>query len=785
MSVLLAHALCLSALSSSLGGVEQSLRVGDKLPDCSKIPLLTIDSEYRPATHRVVSVEHLLNPSGVAIVHFASPRPVDRSQFAISLVEEVSALQRAAQSVPYACRAIAVLPFGEKARADANVLLNLPEAKPWGDPQIYYEPTYPRPGLYRTFHPGADDYGKQPIVTPYTYIIGPDRTVLAMRGPDDPADLQTWLLENLPSRVIPVSKPASTAISIPKPDTWVWPTFRRDGEGRPEALRLPDTLPYTYLAWRSSIGRTFASPVVIDDTVYINTDSGGLKAVSLIDGQILHTFGVGATWWSSPAVAGEFLYTSSSNGAVLCIERGSLQVKWRRELHGLITSSPLVSGGALYLGSRNGSVYALDCATGVILWRFQTGGEISSSPTIHNGVLFIGSGDRHLYALDAKTGDQKWTYATGGPVDSSPAVSGDSIIFGSFDGAVYSVYARNGQLQWRCQLEGWVHSSPAVSGETAFVGTVSTQQGVPATFNWIDVRTGQRKGKFDIADSVYSSPTIWADTVLVGCRDYHLYAFDRAMRQTQPKWTFKTRSYVHASPVVVGDTVLVASFDGGLYALRQPKPISKWKDTDIVPRWFIAAMAYQLHRETADQIASVARGKVGDSLRLTGFDAMFKQVSDRASQPSPPPKALPRDVPPDLPGALYVEYVLTAGLLSGFPDGSFQPNEPSSRYQFSHGLANVLFAVARPDYSWKVLGERGLTAQVEFQIVPPAGILRTAPVDVHQNHWAYQALMMLATNGLLPTDSERRFSGMRIVTLANAREQWDRIVSAVRIVRTK
>jgi len=762
------------------------LKPGDTLPDCGKIPLLSITSEYRPHPSFVASLERHLLSDGVAIVHFCSPRPSRTGAFETSFVEELSALQKAAQAVSYRCNPVAVVPFGEKARGDAETLLEASEKKPWGNTEIYYEPTFPRPGLYHTFRPASADPSGKNVATPWTYLIGPGRKILAVRGPEEPGDLYSWLQRNLPETVVPAPKSPTSGLSIPPRDPKTWPTFRRSPQRQPDAPSLPNLLPYTYLAWKAAIGRTFASPVVANDVVYAISESRGLQSLALDSGRPLQAFPTGPSWWSSPVVAGDLVYGISSQGTVYAVDRASFRQQWKRELQGLVTSSPIVSDGSLFVGSRNGAVYALDAKTGDLLWKFQTGGEISSSPALSNGALVIGSGDRSLYALDSKTGAMRWAVPTGGPVDSSPTIADGDAFVGSFDGALYSVKMDSGAVNWKCPLAGWVHASPAVSGDTVFVGTVNVQRDQTPAFVWIDRRTGKVKGAFDMPDAVYSSPTVWGSLVLVGCRDNQLYAFDREMRQTQPLWTYRTRSHVHASPVVVGDTVLVASYDGSLYALRQSKPIQVWTDADVVPRWFIAALARQLHRETSDLVARAASAKVGDELSLTSFDRLYRDIKAAAARPEAAPKILPRDVPGDHPGAPFIEYVLTAGLLNGQPDGTFGPNDPSTRYQFSSGLSNTLQALLRPEFAWRVLSGRGATnVQVELRVKPPAGRSLQLPGDVPQGHWAFESLRFLAERGMLPVEGEGAFGGRKIVTLKDAAGQWQLLAETVRVVRVK
>ncbi len=401
-------------------------------------------------------------------------------------------------------------------------------------------------------------------------------------------------------------------------------------------------------------------------------------------------------------------------------------------------------------------------------------------------MVIVGSGDRDLYALDAKTGKVIWVAATGAPVDSSPLVDGNQVFVGSFDGWLYCFDLRDGSLIWRCLLDCWVHSSPIADDNTVFAGTVNIRRDEIPTFNWIDRRTGEVKAQFVMPNRVYSSPTIWGDLVLIGCKDGQLYAFDRLMRQTQPVWTFKTRGYVHASPVIAGDTLLIASYDGSVYALRQSQPIQIWTDKSVAPRWFMAALCRQLHEETGQLAVQAARGEVGQELSLTPFENLFKQIRGQVLSPGEPPKVLPRDVVPEHPGATYVEYVLTAGLLGGYPDGTFRPSEPATRYQFSSALASVLTWVTRPDFVWRTLAQASVAgAQVEVRAEMVAGRAPVPLTDVPFDHWAAKSLNSQNTMGLLPVDEEGRFKGNKTVTLRDAREQWELIAQSVKVVRVK
>ncbi len=777
--------VCLLALFLASPLTARDLTVGDRLPDLSKVPLAALADEHRPRAYGNPSPEDLLLPDGVLIAHFSAPRPSRRGTFKLFFTEELSALRKAALSVPYPCRAVLVVPFGEKGREDARTLLDLAAKErtlPWGGGVgIYWEPTWPRPGYYLTLRP--DD---EALTTPYTWLIGPDRTVLAVRGPNSELPLYDWLQANLPERLKVAAGRPRVQIDPPPAGAGTWPVFRRAPGGLAAAGRAPDTLPYLYLAWRRKIGPTFASPAVADGLVYAAAHKQGLHSLRLDSGEPLERFAVGGALWSSPAVAGDLVYTASAAGVLAAVERDGLKKRWQRPLDGLITSSPTVRAGVLYVGSRNGAVYAVDAATGQVLWSYQTGGEISASPVLAGPLVLIGSGDRRLYALDAASGERKWSAETGGAVDSSAVVAGETVLVGSFDGGLYAYQLGTGRQLWRCELGGWVHASPAVAQQTVFVATVRLHQDHQPAFYWIDLASGRVRARRELPDSAYSSPVVWDDTVLIGCRDKSLYAFDRDARRTEPLWTFATNGYVHATPVVVGDTVLVASYDGWLYALRQAKPVAVWTRDDVVPRWFMAALVKQLHEEAGKLVQQAAAGNAGAPLTLTAFEPLLQQVRQQAAAAAPVTQVLPADVPAEHPGARYVAYTLAAGLLSGYPDGTFHPSDPASRYQLAAALGATLDTICRPDFAWRALRERsGGQVAVEVQIRPPAGSATAAPSDVDSKHWSYRALADMARRGLLPLDDENRFRGERQVSLSVAAEQWARLQAAVRVVRTK
>jgi len=130
------------------------------------------------------------------------------------------------------------------------------------------------------------------------------------------------------------------------------------------------------IKWQADLGsRIIASPTVIEDTVYIGRQYGGIIALNTADGS----------------------------------------EQWRYEADGVIRASAVVDGRVFFMSDK---LYALDASDGTELWTFNPteGGEISStsSPTVAGDTVYVGSdasvqdgvvrGEGALHALNTEDG---------------------------------------------------------------------------------------------------------------------------------------------------------------------------------------------------------------------------------------------------------------------------------------------------------------------------------------------------------------------------------------------
>ena len=390
------------------------------------------------------------------------------------------------------------------------------------------------------------------------------------------------------------SEPSLDVSSSPSGDDW--PMYQRD-PAHSGAVYDSGKTPKGVLKWRyDADGPIYASPAVVDGTVYLATGVGSIAALNAETGEEV----------------------------------------WKHSTGGPLNSSPAIAGGMLFIGRSDGGVEARDLESGDVLWEFMTGARVISSPAIDRGVVYIGSGDGNLYALDAGTGRERWTYRSRGWISSSPTVFDDYVAITSFDGLLHVVHRNTGKkrldfhlsetprssatygeqhllvadgrgrlkavdwrertlpLEWlwlkiRVQLLYWgmintlSNQKGFVWGVTtgdAFMGTPVVSGGRVYAANFggeavaADENTGEVMWRVDVGAPVTGSMSAVGDpvsstgqaVVLVGDTDGILHSLDAHTGESL--WQFKTGGRISATPVVVDGVAYVGSWDGALYVVE-------------------------------------------------------------------------------------------------------------------------------------------------------------------------------------------------------------------------
>jgi len=423
-----------------------------------------------------------------------------------------------------------------------------------------------------------------------------------------------------------------------------WPMFRRTLQHNVSLKSLyPNATNFTdHLWWSAKIG-----PIGIDTPVYSSpTIYKGKVVIASRNGTYMFDENTGVRLWyyplsadSSPAVHDGKIFLGSVNNEFYALDELG-NVVWNFSAGNRFVSSPIVSNGKVIIGSMDGTLYARDESSGVPLWNFTTPGStsnISSSPVLYNGRIYLLSiltGDPLrgvLNAVDEQSGSPLWSYYLYDPVNSnlmdpSPVLSGGVVYIGNGH-YFYAINATSGIQLWNVSMVALnFTSTPAIDKDFAYVGYTNgickinlTKPTNPSIPN--DMKLSS------LSSTVYSSPVLSNDTIVVGTYGGDLYIFKKdAININAPLWHYRIGKPIYSSPAVVNDRVYVGANDGTLYAFGN---CSIWDENlsvldTIAAFWIIdkRGCAQALARE---YLQSAIPSKYGYELvvkrqNTTGFD---------------------------------------------------------------------------------------------------------------------------------------------------------------------
>jgi len=271
--------------------------------------------------------------------------------------------------------------------------------------------------------------------------------------------------------------------------------------------------------------------------------------------------------WSGAAIVDNTIYIGTSEGELRAIDRISGDTIWRFELQGeerqrAIYGTPAVTEDTVYVGGYDGVLYALSL-DGDLKWQEPLGDSIVGSPVVEGDFLLVGSSDHYLYAFDAnEEAEGIWKFETGDKVWSTPAVANDVVYFGSLDHNVYAVSLRDGEKQWEFETGGAVAASPVIARGRVFVGAFD------GVFYAIDTDTGKEAWRFEEASNwFWGRAVVHGDLIYVPSLDGNLYALE--LDTGDMRWKIETDGPIVGSPVIIFDELLaIPSSDGKIRIVR-------------------------------------------------------------------------------------------------------------------------------------------------------------------------------------------------------------------------
>lgn len=281
-------------------------------------------------------------------------------------------------------------------------------------------------------------------------------------------------------------------------------------------IRVPDRIESS--AGLSSCGRYVAFGCY-DHRIY---------CADVMDGTVRWTVNTGAEVKSSPTAnrVNTSFVCGSHDKCLYCIRQDSGDLLWKQSLSGgSVFASPAIcyQPYQIYAATLDGLVAALSPETGAILWTSKLDKPIFSSPIIYDNAVGVCCVGGRICLLDQSSGSKLWITEAGGPIFSTLSrtvcAEGPALVVGCHNRHVYKLSAKDGRVLWRTCLDSPVYSTLFCSNDRDICVGAATQ----GILFIVDSRSGEVLSLYYFDNEVFSSPVMFEDYIIVGCRDNYAY----------------------------------------------------------------------------------------------------------------------------------------------------------------------------------------------------------------------------------------------------------------------
>ncbi|GAI49044.1 unnamed protein product, partial [marine sediment metagenome] len=105
--------------------------------------------------------------------------------------------------------------------------------------------------------------------------------------------------------------------------------------------------------------------------------------------------------WSTPYIEGDKLYISTFDGYLYALSADDGSITWSFATESKIgfISSPVVSNGVIFIGSFDRNLYAVKVESNETLWKFAGDNCFWATPLVSNNVVYASCLDNNIYAI--------------------------------------------------------------------------------------------------------------------------------------------------------------------------------------------------------------------------------------------------------------------------------------------------------------------------------------------------------------------------------------------------
>lgn len=264
--------------------------------------------------------------------------------------------------------------------------------------------------------------------------------------------------------------------------------------------------------WRFSgaEGKVVGDLGVSDEYISFGTTDGDVYVLRKADGSPAPGWDGGRQFdkgvWAQPIIANDSVFIASMDGSVraLSLEDGSEQWDEPFTVSGAVADLALLDEGHLFVPSLDKSVHILDPATGAELGSYRGDDWVWTTPAYKDGAAYYGDFAGTVRRLNINGGiESAWEYDAEAKVKGGPAIvenvpgEGDVLIVADRDAVVHFLRTDNGQLLNRVPLpegSGTVRAAVKAAGDRAYIITTEGRlfAAEPAGLRVVEVGIGGR-----------------------------------------------------------------------------------------------------------------------------------------------------------------------------------------------------------------------------------------------------------------------------------------------------
>ncbi|MEZ3116992.1 PQQ-binding-like beta-propeller repeat protein [Halobaculum sp. MBLA0147] len=359
------------------------------------------------------------------------------------------------------------------------------------------------------------------------------------------------------------------------------PLYRYDATNTGVIDATGPTAPPTQLWRRRFDAGVYGPPAVVEDTCYVTTGDGRLRALDATTGERSWSVRAADRLLTTPAVGTTGVHLCNENRVVRSVTTAEGSDRWRvgDRFRGGGQTPPTLANGLVIGAGGDGRVFAFDTETGRADW-VVTLPRIVTRPLATDGRRVYVPLDERLVAVDARRagepsdssdedggGDSdgptgpavrstSWGLGTDAPVRSGVAVGGGLVHVGTAD-ELLAVRRESGEPRWRVETDSPVVGAPAL---TELLTVAATAGGAVVG---LDPEVGAVRWRTALDGRVERGPVVADETVHVVRTDGTVVAlsFDGTVQ-----WRLDHDATVSTTPVVLDDRLYLADWDGTLTA---------------------------------------------------------------------------------------------------------------------------------------------------------------------------------------------------------------------------